>query len=313
MLAVAVSVLSLPANAQPKTVRAAIPAQNLTAIAFYVAQEKGYYRAEGLDVQLILMSAPVSAVALIGGDLEFSTAAGAAMTAAVRGAPLSFLFHTYYLPLYWLYVRPEIRNVAALKGRKIGVSVIRQLLPRAGATQEAWAGGRTGCCDPHYRCPIGEFAALASGVVDATSLSPPFMFKAQQAGFNELVAFVKEDFVELQSAVVVRNELLKTDPELVGKFLRGTIKGLHARQVRSGTIPIVARLLKIDEETAARTYDLYRSAMTSDGTVSKETQARFMDEIAKRMKLKESPAVENIFNYSTSPQISAVEYKNSLK
>jgi len=43
--------------------------------------------------------------------------------------------------------------------------------------------------------------------------------------------------------------------------------------------------------------------MTSDGTVSKETQARFMDEIAKRMKLKESPAVENIFNYSTSLKI----------
>jgi ABC-type nitrate/sulfonate/bicarbonate transport system substrate-binding protein len=131
------------------------------------------------------------------------------------------------------------------------------------------------------------------------------MFKAQQAGFRELVAFVKEDFVELQSAVVVRKEFLKTDSEVVEKFLRGTIKGLlYARQVRSGTIPIVARLLKIDEETAAKTYDLYRSAMTSDGTVSKETQARFMNEIAKRMSLKESPAVENVFNYSTSRKIS---------
>jgi hypothetical protein len=66
----------------------------------------------------------------------------------------------------------------------------------------------------------------------------------------------------------------------------------------------VARLLKIDEETAAKTYDLYRSAMTSDGTVSKETQARFMNEIAKRMSLKESAAVENVFNYSTSRKIS---------
>ena len=65
----------------------------------------------------------------------------------------------------------------------------------------------------------------------------------------------------------------------------------------------MARLLKIDEETAARTYDLYRSAMTSDGTVSKETQVRFMDEMTKRMKLKESPAVENILNYSTSRKI----------
>ena len=58
MLAVAVSVFSLSANAQPRTVRAAIPAQNLTAIAFYIAQEKGYYRAEGLDVQLISHECP---------------------------------------------------------------------------------------------------------------------------------------------------------------------------------------------------------------------------------------------------------------
>jgi ABC-type nitrate/sulfonate/bicarbonate transport system substrate-binding protein len=306
MLAIVVGFLSLPVNGQPKTVRTAIPAQNLTALAFYVAQEKGYYRAEGLDVQLILMSAPVSAVALIGGDLEFSTAAGAAMTAAVRGAPLSFLFHTYYLPLYWLYVRPEILNVAALKGRKIGVSgigsgpyfLVLELLKKHGLE----AGRDVAILTTGVQS--ASFAALASGVVDATSLSPPFMFKAQQAGFRELVAFVKEDFVELQSAVVVRNEFLKTDSDLVEKFLRGTVKGLlYARQVRSGTVPIVARLLKIDAETAAKTYDLYRSAMTSDGTVSKEIQARFMNEIAKRMKLKESPAVENIFNYSTSRKI----------
>jgi NitT/TauT family transport system substrate-binding protein len=307
LLAIVVSFLSLPVNGQSKTVRTAIPAQNLTALAFYVAQEKGYYRAEGLDVQMILMSAPVSAVALIGGDLEFSTAAGAAMTAAVRGAPLSFLFHTYYLPLYWLYVRPEIGNVAALKGRKIGVSgigsgpyfLVLELLKKHGLE----AGRDVAILTTGVQS--ASFAALASGAVDATSLSPPFMFKAQQAGFRELVAFVKEDFVELQSAVVVRKEFLKTDSEVVEKFLRGTIKGLlYARQVRSGTIPIVARLLKIDEETAAKTYDLYRSAMTSDGTVSKETQARFMNEIAKRMSLKESPAVENVFNYSTSRKIS---------
>jgi len=306
ILAVAVGFLSLPANAEPRRARAAIPAQNLTAIAFYMAQEKGYYQAEGLDVPLILMSAPVSAVALIGGDLEFSTAAGAAMTATVRGAPLSFLFHTYYLPLYWLYVRPEIQNVAALKGRKIGVSgigsgpyfLVVDLLKKHGIE----AGRDVAILTTGVQS--ASFAALASGAVDATSLSPPFMFKAQQAGFRELVAFVKEDFVELQSAVVVRNELLKTDPELVEKFLRGTIKGLlYARQVRSGTIPIVARLLKIDEETAARTYDLYRSAMTSDGTVSKEIQARFVDEIGRRMKLKTFPTVENIFNYSTSRKI----------
>ncbi|MGH7817813.1 MAG: ABC transporter substrate-binding protein, partial [Candidatus Binatia bacterium] len=256
-------------GAASKRVRAGIPAQNLTSLAFYAAQEKGYYRDEDLDVQMILMSPPVSTLALIGGDVEFSTAAGGAMTSIVRGAPLSFLFHTYHRPLYWLYVRPEIRDVASLKGKKIGLSgigsgpyfLVIELLKKqgleVGRDYTILTTGVQGA----------SFAALASGAVDATSLSPPFMFKAQEAGFRELIAFVKEDFVELQSTVVARNALLQSNQELVEKFLRGTIKGLlHARQARASTIPIVARLLKIGDDMAAKTYDLYRSAMTTDGT-----------------------------------------------
>lgn len=289
-------------------VKVAIPAQNLTAIAFIAAQEKGYYREEGLEVQFILMSAPVSALALIGGDIDFSTAAGAALNSAVRGLPLRFLFHTYYRPLYWLYTRPEIRDIAGLKGKRVGLSgigsgpyyLVMELLKRHGL-----AGGRdvtilvTGA-------QSSSFAALAGGTVDATSLSPPFMFKAQEAGFRELVAFVKEDFVELQSAVVVKETLLQLDRALVEKFLRGTLKGfLYARDNRSGTIPVVSRLLKITDEVAARTYDLYRSAMTPDGTINRNLQKRYSEDIAGRMQLKEAPSVERIFNYSIAEKIHA--------
>jgi NitT/TauT family transport system substrate-binding protein len=114
-------------------------------------------------------------LALIGGDIDFSTAAGGALTSAVRGAPIRFLFHTYYRGLYWLYARPEIRDVAGLKGKKIGLSgvgsgpyyLVLELLKRQGL-----AGGRdvtilvTGT-------QSSSFGALAGGTVDATSLSPP--------------------------------------------------------------------------------------------------------------------------------------------
>ena len=291
---------------QARPAKVAIPAQNLTAIAFFAAQERGYYRDEDLEVQLILMSPPVSTLALIGGDIDFSTAAGGALNSAVRGAPIRFLFHTYYRGLYWLYTRPDVRDVAGLKGKKIGLSgigsgpyyLVMELLKRHG-----FAGGRdvtilvTGA-------QSSSFAALASGTVDATSLSPPFMFKAQDAGFRELVAFVNEDFVELQSAIVAKDSLLQSDRAFVEKFLRGTLKGfLYARNNRAGTIPIVSRLLNIKDDVAARTYDLYRSAMTPNGTINRNLQKRYLEDVAGRMQLKEAPPVEKTFNYSMAEKI----------
>src|SRR5262249_45961894 len=101
-------------TANAKTVKVAIPAQNLTSIVFFAAQARGYCREEVLDVQLILMSPPVAPLAVIGGDIDFSTAAGGALNSAVRGAPIHFLFHTYSRGLYWIYTRPDIRDVTGL-------------------------------------------------------------------------------------------------------------------------------------------------------------------------------------------------------
>ncbi|MGH7773974.1 MAG: ABC transporter substrate-binding protein [Candidatus Binatia bacterium] len=293
---------------EARTARVAVPALNLSSIAFIAAKEKNYYREESIDVELILMSAPVATLALIGGDVQFSGAAGAALTSAVRGAHLRFIFHTYYKPLYWLYANPGIRDVGGLKGKKVGISgigsgpyfLLLEVLKRNGLE-----GGRdvailtTGVQSSSY-------AALVSGSVDATSLTPPLMFKAKEAGFRELVSLVNEDLIELQSAVILREGLLQSDPILVEKFLRGTVKGFfYARDNRSGTIPIVARLLKVQEDTATKTYDLYRSAMTPDGTVSSELQKRFVEDIVKRMKLKETPSLEKLFDYSLTRKIGA--------
>jgi ABC-type nitrate/sulfonate/bicarbonate transport system substrate-binding protein len=132
------------------------------------------------------------------------------------------------------------------------------------------------------------------------------MFRAQDAGFRQLVAFVNEDFVELQSAVVVKDSLLQSDRAFVEKFMRATLKGFfYARDNRAGTIPIAAPLLKIKDDVAARTYDLYRSAMTSNGTIDQNLQRRYLEDIASRMQLKDAPAVEKIFNYAMAEKIHA--------
>ena len=66
-----------------------------------------------------MMPAPVSNLALIAGNVDFTSVPTAAITAALRGAPLRVLFTSFDKPLFWLYAKPEIRDLKGLKG-KIG-------------------------------------------------------------------------------------------------------------------------------------------------------------------------------------------------
>src|ERR1043166_4844077 len=115
---------ALVGSAQAATVRVGVPTLSMVVISFTAAKEKGYYKEEGLDVELIWMSAPVAAQALLGGNVEFATVSGSAIPAILGGAPMRFLFTTFNRPMFWLFSKPEIESVKALKGKKVGVSGI---------------------------------------------------------------------------------------------------------------------------------------------------------------------------------------------
>ena len=64
---------------QLKKVHAAIPAITPAAAPFAIAKDRGFYREEGLDVDLIVMPSAVGIQALIGGNVNFSTQGGAGL------------------------------------------------------------------------------------------------------------------------------------------------------------------------------------------------------------------------------------------
>src|SRR4029434_2774917 len=99
-----------------------IPSITPAVTAFAVARERGYYRQEGLDVQLVVMPSALGPQALFGGNVKFSTAGGAGLLPILRGAPVRFMFTTFSRPMFWLYSRSDIRSVDSLKGKKVGVS-----------------------------------------------------------------------------------------------------------------------------------------------------------------------------------------------
>jgi len=151
------------------------------------------------------------------------------------------------------------------------------------------------------------FAGLENGIVDAAMLSPPVTFKAEEAGFRELVAFPKQDLVELQGSVLVRDASLQSDAARLEKFLRGTYKGFrYIKENRVGTLPIVARYLRVSDTVAAKAYDqVVRPSMTQDGTLNLETQTKAVEHVLTRLNLKEAPPMSKIFDFSLTRKVIA--------
>ena len=293
---------------EARTVHLAVPTLSMVVIAFTAAKEKGYYRDEDLDVDLVVMRDTLGISALIGGNVDFASMSGAGLTAILGGVPLRFAFSSFYRPMFWIYAKPEVQDIKALKGKRIGVTglgsgpdnLLRETLKRNGID-----GGRDAVILP-LGLPSTVATALRTGTVDAGTISPPFNFAVKDAGFRELVSFLKEDFVELQGSILMHERLLQSDPALVERFVRGTLKGLrYARENKAGTIPILLRYMKIKEDLAGQYYEQVRPIMTTNGTVSVDIQQKYLDQALKVLAPRESPPAEKIFNYSLARKISA--------
>lgn len=309
-------IFGLIPRAEGRQVRIGIGALSVNQTPFYIAKEKGYYQKEGLEVDLVLMRAPIANMSLIAGEVEFSAVPTAGILAALRGAPLRILFTTFSRPLFWLHARPEIRKVEDLRGKKVGSSgasadatILKEILSMHGLE-----GGRD--------VPIlnmgdsaGRLVSLDTGVIDASVFILPWNLKAEEAGYRALVSLTNQNLVLLGGSIVARENLIKSDPALIEKFVRATYKGfLYAKDNRSGTIPILARHIKIKDDLAAKSYDLAKPAMTRDGTIDGESQKSALELVKKAEGIKEpSPVSRSLFDFSFTQKIQGELKTNGWK
>jgi NitT/TauT family transport system substrate-binding protein len=219
---------------------------------------------------------------------------------------MTFLFTTFNRANFSLFSRPGIRSVHELKGKRLGVSsfgsgpdsLVRDLLKDQGIE-----GGRDVSILP-VGTGMERLVALKAGVVDAAVLSPSAYMLAEEAGFRELFSFVRQgDYVYLQGGIIARNSLLKSDPALVEKFIRGSVRGLlYARANRPQSIAMLVRTLKIKEDIAARVYDEIRPGITQDGAVNEEQQRKALMPFVEKG-AKEPPPLARVFDFSITRKI----------
>src|SRR6516225_8701078 len=113
--------------AKSATIQLAFCSQMLCAPPYEVTRSGGYFRDEGLDVQLVYMRGSTAATqALVGGALDYAaTSFDDVLQAFNRGADIRRFYATGRLPLQALAVAPnrvtEITSLKDLEGRTVGI------------------------------------------------------------------------------------------------------------------------------------------------------------------------------------------------
>src|SRR5689334_3591117 len=77
-----------------KKVRMASSSTNVSFLAIYTALHRGFYRDEGIDLEIIQMAANLTSTAVMSGDLDYSAAVTGLIGGAVRGQPTKVLLFT---------------------------------------------------------------------------------------------------------------------------------------------------------------------------------------------------------------------------
>src|SRR5215468_77505 len=110
--------------AAAEQVKIATPSRGLFELPVVVAMRNGYFRTEGLDVQKIQIQPEIAVKALLAGEVDYVSAWGTTVQAAMTGAPIKVVAAMVSRPLHVLISRPEIRIGRNLKRKTLGVDSV---------------------------------------------------------------------------------------------------------------------------------------------------------------------------------------------
>src|SRR5438093_11207500 len=208
-------------------IRTAVPGLNLNYLSVFTAEERNFFRDEGLENETIVIGGPAGIAALVSGDVDFSGAGGSGLRAAVKGAPLKAILYQTEKPTWYLVVHPSITQVSDLKGKKIGVSLIGDsedrfttlFVERGGLSAKDVTKISLGTS------PGDRILAIKSGGVSAVVLDPAATVMAEREGLRSL-AYLGDMFPLPFQGYVTTHQKIAENPAQIKRWIRAVIRSL---------------------------------------------------------------------------------------
>jgi NitT/TauT family transport system substrate-binding protein len=242
--------------AQPATltrVVQALPVNSFGYLPLYIADDRGFFRDEGLDVERPIMAPNAAVAGLVNGDVDIAVA-GSGVRAAMQGAPLKAFLYSFNATLYELVGAPDIRTMDDLRGKAVGTTA-------PGATEEVGTNIllRQAGLDPsrdvtYVLVPAGsQLPSLLSGAVQAMMVNVDLSAMAQDQGLHavktaeEVARVMPQPF----SGYVVSTDTLRNRPEVVRAYLRAYLKAMQFVKTNPReAVAVIARVLDLEPRVA---------------------------------------------------------------
>jgi NitT/TauT family transport system substrate-binding protein len=229
----------------------------------WLAEDEGMFESNGLDVSDQLVSNSAAAMsALLSGQTNIAQTGGSdAISAAAAGADVVVLAVEIPVYTYLLEVPASVTSLEQLKGGKIGIDsfgsspdiAVRVALRREGMDPDTDVS----------IVPVGNVptraAALMQGGLQATVLNPPTSLLVEDNGFHPLINMAELKLPAVSQTTIAQRSWLASHRELAQKYVDTLIEaGERMRQDKPGTVKIISKYLKNDDERAmSYTYDFY--------------------------------------------------------
>ena len=235
----------------------------------WVAQEGGYFKREGLDTELLYIGGGSLLIqSMLSGDVPFAYGPSVpVINASLRGADLVLIGNTGNSLVFSIMSRPEIKQPANLKGKRIGVTRLGGSTDWAlDAALKHWGLDRRDLVVVQTGGMLEGLAGLIAGAVDAVVLSPPSNFEAAKAGMHELVDVGQLKIIFPNTPLSTSESFIKSNRDTTLRFLRGFTQGLHRlRTDKEFSMKVLSKYTKVtDAETLAQLHQTYGVRYSGD-------------------------------------------------
>jgi NitT/TauT family transport system substrate-binding protein len=252
------------------------------------AKETGIFARHKLDVEILLLTSQLSAVALAAGELEYVAGVGpGSVGGTLAGIPSRAIWVVSNRILHSVVAQPEVKSLQDLRGKKIGVTglggtthtSLMMAIEKFGGNPREYIVVSLG--------PQQYLRALESKAVDAATVDPPLLFLVLKKGFSRILDL--GSVVEMPvGGLTTMMKTLNSKSEQVVRIIKSLQEAKDLLlSSKERAVDFTMKVMKMDRESALRSYELMAVAWVGTGVPTRagmeniirgvQSQGRFAD------------------------------------
>ena len=305
ILIIVISRAAAPVDAQER-LRISPSSPGLASWPVHLAAKEGFFSREGLTAEIIVMRTNTGIEALVTGAIDFTTAGGSAMRAAVNGAPLKMILNITEKADLWILAQKNIQRLEDLRGKMIGVGgnwgtqfyqVLEALKP-SGVDKDVQLVSTGDVAN--------GFLTLQQGSIPAVALTPPYSILAKPLGYRDLVKTSEVIPVSPTTGLVTTKEKLEKEAPKIRRAIRAVMRATDfARTRKSETVQFIMNQYKMDKDVSEAVYDAIMETLNPTLSLADHEVQIELNRIAEQSKMKITMKPSEVADFALTRQVGA--------